>query len=239
MGNEEKKAIKISSLVEEDDRTKKRTIISIVSIICAIAAVVVLFTAFVWPKWAVTRTETLKEAKDAAQGNALQLPSSPETSVTALPSNATVLMQHMPQTVGAYARKGITLINTWQSANPIEEFTVVYSIGNPQWKDLTITVAQWPTRDGASAQYGAVAAALKKNVNNTEINTGKVVVDGSQTGSYVLLKTAISEAASSRGAPSPVNVTEPATALWSNGTCLFEVTGPLNQVEQFYKQFPL
>jgi hypothetical protein len=108
----------------------------------------------------------------------------------------------------------------WSSANPIEEYTVVYSTGDSA-KDVTLKVAQWSTADDAKKQYDALAATL----TGEELGSGNVKVSGSTTGSYVV-KTDAADA-------------NKASALWQNGTVVLQASGEKTAVQQFYKQFPL
>jgi hypothetical protein len=87
----------------------------------------------------------------------------------------------MPDSVSTFARTKADAATDWSSANPIEEYTVVYSTGDSA-KDVTLKVAQWSTADDAKKQYDALAATL----TGEELGSGNVKVSGSTTGTYVV-----------------------------------------------------
>lgn len=188
-----------------------------VSIGLIFAVIIALATAFIWPGWADKLTSnqqqenvepTVKRRKDVK----------PSTSVTALPANATELVKHMPDTVGAYARKGVSESTNWKNAKPIEEHTVTYSTGSANGS-VTLVVAQWPEADTAGSEYQKLVSGL----SGEKVESGNVRVAGNITGAYQLHRVS-----STSG-----------VALWRNDTCIFQVSGPFDAVKEFYTSFPL
>ncbi|PLS29661.1 hypothetical protein [Bifidobacterium parmae] len=190
----------------------------LIAVIIAAALVVVLalLSAFVWPGWALNKnaTGTQNSAQQTAE------PTTPSIKATALPDNATELLKAMPDSVLNYARTKADASTTWNSATPLEEYTLTYSTGKKA-ADVTLVVAQWSTSDPAKTQYDALA----KNLTGKSIASGAVKVQGDTTGDYVV-KTDSGDA-------------KKATALWRNDTVVFQATGSKAAVQRFYQKFPL
>lgn len=189
----------------------------LIAVIIAAALVVVLalLSAFVWPGWALNKNA------GTTQNSAPQTaPTSPSIKATALPDNATELLKAMPDSVLDYARTKADASTTWNSAAPLEEYTLTYSTGKKA-ADVTLVVAQWSTSDPAKTQYDALAKALTGKTTAS----GAVKVKGDTTGDYVV-KTDSGNAKN-------------ATALWRNDTVVFQATGLKDSIQRFYQKFPL
>lgn len=191
----------------------------LIAVIIAAALVIILalLSAFVWPGWALN-----KNADGAQTGKTQQTtqPTTPSIKATALPDNATELLKAMPDSVLNYARTKADASTTWNSASPLEEYTLTYSTGKKA-ADVTLVVAQWTTADPAKTQYDALA----KGLTGKSVASGAVKVQGDTTGDYVV-KTNADDA-------------KKATALWRNDTVVFQVTGAKDAVQRFYQKFPL
>ncbi|NEG55958.1 hypothetical protein [Bifidobacterium platyrrhinorum] len=188
-----------------------------VVIAAALVIILALLSAFVWPGWA------LNKGGNASQGAGTQQtaePTTPSIKATALPDNATELLKAMPDSVLNFARTKADASTTWNSATPLEEYTLTYSTGKKA-ADVTLVVAQWSESDPAKTQYDALAKA----VTGKTIASGAVKVQGDATGDYVV-KTDSGDA-------------KKATALWRNDTVVFQATGSKASVQRFYQKFPL
>ncbi|MFC5221680.1 hypothetical protein [Bifidobacterium leontopitheci] len=182
-----------------------------------VAAVVVLalLSAFVWPGWALNKTDEVEQV----QQQTAKEPTKPSIKATKLPDDATELLKAMPDSVLNYARTKAGTSETWQSASPLEEYTITYSTGTKS-KDVTVIVGQWSDSDTAKKQYDALA----ENLTGKELKSGNVKVSGKTTGTYTVHADADGKQA---------------TALWQNDTAVFEVTGGKESVLRFYPSFPL
>jgi hypothetical protein len=203
-------------MAQTQSTSSHRRLVAVVTAI-AVVIILVLLSAFVWPRWAVKSSDESASTPSQSQTSKA---ATPTVSATALPTDASTLLKTMPDTVQNFARIKADAATDWSSANPIEEYTVVYSTGDSA-KDVTLKVAQWSTADDAKKQYDALAATL----TGEELGSGNVKVSGSTTGSYVV-KTDAADA-------------NKASALWQNGTVVLQASGEKTAVQQFYKQFPL
>ena len=176
-------------------------------VVMIVAALVVVLSAFVWPGWALNKTD---EVTKVQQQTATE-PTKPSIKATALPDDASELLKAMPDSVLNYARTKAGASETWKSASPLEEYTLTYSTGKSA-KDVTVIVAQWSDSDTVKKQYDELA----KNLTGKELKSGDVKVSGKSTGSYTVR-------ADSKGGKT-------ATALWQNDTVVFEVTGSKESV---------
>ena len=189
-----------------------------VVIAAAVVVVVAVVTAFWVPGWAVRKEETVT-AEPSAQATQTADPT-PTISASALPSDASELLNAMPDTVLNYARTAASASTEWTSAAPIEEYTLVYSTGDDA-NDVTLVVAQWSDKDSAKKQYDALTGGL----TGKELASGNVKVSGSNTGSYVTREDASN--------------TNNAVSVWQNDTVVFRATGAKQAVQDLTKRFPL
>lgn len=100
---------------------------------------------------------------------------------------------------------------------------------------LTVRAGQWETAEEAAAVADAVAQGLPEaqapdgtpSAGSTAAPalpaTGDVVVDGETVGTYTVV-----DAGDGTG-----------VAVWSNGTAVLEITGPVGQILDLYAAFPL
>ncbi len=184
-----------------------------------VLVVVALLTAFVWPGWANRLMPGAVQETSQTTGTKTKKKTGSATPVP-LASDATTLLKAMPDEVGSFARQTVSDTSEWKDASPIEEHSITYSTGSNDDGTVTLLVAQWASGDDAEKQYQSVLSMLK----GKRIAAGAVKVSGQQTGSYELHDT---------------SKANQVVALWRNDTCLFQVTGPTDAVEDFYKSFPL
>jgi hypothetical protein len=187
-----------------------------------VLVVFVLLTAFVWPGWATRSSSQATGTTVASQAEAKkkETQETPSIKAKALPKSATELLKSMPDAVGTYARQDVTDSKTWTSASPLEEHTVVYSTGTSS-ADVTLVVAQWAKSDNAKTEYTTLVGQL----SGKRVAAGNVKVSGQNTGAYEVHENA-SDA-------------KKGVAVWQNDTCVFQVTGSLDAVKDFYQKFPL
>lgn len=191
---------------------RNRLIVSLIAIFVIVAAVV---TAFLWPGWALKKKGGML-TNQVATTSANATPTIPPQP---LPSNASALVKAvLPDSSGTYSRQSVTVTQVWESSQPIEEYVATYSNG-VKGQEMTVTVAQWSTSDYALKQYQAISGQL----TGKQIATGNVVVNGSQTGSYTVHE----------DAKDPSR----AVAVEQNATALFQMTGPKDQMTDFFAKY--
>lgn len=134
-------------------------------------------------------------------------------------NDASDLMTAMPGKVGQYTQIHSEISKQWASYQPIEEYTIVYGNGS-YTNDLTLIVAQWKNNADAQQRFDS----LDTEIPGEYFTSGEVKVAGRTVGSYVV-KTQ--------------DNSSKAVALWRNDTVVFEVTGGIDAVVQFYQDFPL
>ena len=186
----------------------------LIAVVVAAAVVIILavLSAFVWPGWAIQ--------KNSQQKTESSEPTKPTIDATALPDDASELLKAMPGSVLNYARTKADASTTWNSASPLEEYTLTYSTGDAA-KDVTLVAAQWSSADNAKTQYDALVAAQ----TGDESASGNVKVSGNVTGAYVVK----ADASNSKNA----------VAIWQNDTVVFQATGTKEAVDRFYQKFPM
>ncbi|MBR6439894.1 MAG: hypothetical protein IKS61_01060 [Aeriscardovia sp.] len=183
-------------------------------IVIVVAAILVLISAFIWPGWAHRKAQPSQAQAQAPQTS--QVSPARTVKFVPLPQGATKLEEAMPNYVGSYARISVKPATTWQKGYPIEEWVVTYDDGQD---DVTLLAAQWPLAGNAAGEYSSLSSALQ----GTSLSSGKVTVNGAQTGNYEVKE---------EEKPSQT------TALWQNSTCVFEATGPGKSAQSFWRAFP-
>ena len=195
----------------------------LIAVVVAAAVVIILavLSAFVWPGWAIQKNDgTSTTTQNSQQKTESSEPTKPTIDATALPDDASELLKAMPGSVLNYARTKADASTTWNSASPLEEYTLTYSTGDAA-KDVTLVAAQWSSADNAKTQYDALVAAQ----TGDESASGNVKVSGNVTGAYVVK----ADASNSKNA----------VAIWQNDTVVFPATGTKEAVDRFYQKFPM
>ena len=188
----------------------------------ALVVVLALVSAFIWPGWALNKGDEANSQGTTSQGASQDAsePTTPSIDAVALPDDASELLKAMPGSVLNYARTKADASTTWNSASPLEEYTLTYSTGDAA-KDVTLVAAQWSSADNAKTQYDALVAAQ----TGDESASGNVKVSGNVTGAYVVK----ADASNSKNA----------VAIWQNDTVVFQATGTKEAVDRFYQKFPM
>lgn len=190
---------------------------NVVVAVAAIATILALVSAFAWPGWAV------RSSNQPAPSVSVQS-ATPSVSASSLPANASALLNALPNTVGEFARQGITSTQNWAGNGPIEEYTVVYSNGDSA-RDITLVLAQWESSDDAANTYTELRNALSGEVQAH----GNIKAANTATGKYVVV---------TDGDGDPTDSTH-AEALWRNDTVVFQASGAYASVQAFYLGFPM
>ncbi|PNP89566.1 hypothetical protein HXT27_03470 [Gardnerella sp. DNF00502] len=179
-----------------------------------LVVVLAFLSAFVWPGWALNHSDNT-HSKHVATA-----PKTPSIQAKKLPTNASALLKAMPDSVLDFARVDASASAIWNNASPLEEYTLKYSTGE-NGDDVSVIVAQWPTKDSSTKQYEALVSGLKGD----DLATGKIQVSSKTVGSYIV-----------RSSEEDKNH---ATVIWQNDTAVFQVSGAKQAVERFYRSFPM
>ncbi|MCB7138212.1 hypothetical protein [Cellulosimicrobium marinum] len=191
---------------------RRRRLAVLVALLVVVALVVVLL-AYVWPGF----------ARPAAEAE-------PEPTVTVTAASPTPTLEPaerttssrfadaLPSTVLGLALRSDAETDTWQEADALEAYELVYADGaGATATTVTVVAGQWAT----DAEAEAAATALLDDAEPTA--EGDVTVDGEQAGRYAVV-------------PGPDGT---ATVTWRNGTAVLQATGPADLVEDVYAAYPL
>ncbi len=198
----------------------------LIAVVVAAALVIVfaVLSAFVWPGWALrSSTDSTAAATSQSEDDTNEddtTADEPSIDAVDLPDDASELLKAMPDTVLNFARIAAEGSTNWSASAPLEEYTLTYSTGDTTL-DVTLVVAQWSTSDEASTEYESLSGAL----TGEELGSGDVKVSGETTGSYVARVDSSDDTQ--------------AIAVWQNDTVVFQATGAVESIQDFYMEFPL
>ena len=134
----------------------------------------------------------------------------------------TVLFATLPDTVRQYVLTAITPGDLAAQVGALEAYDLTYA-GALADVDATYTVqvVQWATPEEATAAAAALSATL-----GTASSTGEVLVAGTVAGAFSLFGEGDS-------------TTEPAHAVWTNGTLVLHANGPAADIRNVYLAYSL
>lgn len=124
---------------------------------------------------------------------------------------------NLPATVLQYALASSEDDPEWVAAGALEAYADVYA--DSAGEQVTVRSGQWATAEEATAQQAALAEGLTGEV----LESGPVSVAGEQTGAVTIVD---------RGDGT-------GTAVWSNGTGVFQLTALIADVRNAFAAFPV
>lgn len=198
-------------------------------LIPAIIGVVVLVVAAIVVGIVVSSNGDTDEAPPAVATTILLPSPTPTLEPVARPAT-TAFAVALPTTVLQYALATSVPDAEWQAAGAIEAYTETYSDGGSG--TVTVRAGQWETPAEATAFAASLVAAVPaapapdpsaSPTGPTLPQTGEVTAGGAAAGTYT-----ISDAGDGTG-----------IAVWTNGSAVFQVTGPVAEIVDFYNAFPL
>lgn len=216
-----------------DGAARKRRMLLIGGIAAAVVVVGGLTTALL-----LNRDDAPQQATDAAT---VFLPSPTPTVASATREAATPFAAALPASVLQFALATSANDEAWLAAGAIEAYTETYTDGGAG--TVTVRAGQWETAEEAAAHAQRLAAELPAaEPGASEPSTpepsasagagstgpalapesGDVTVDGTVVGTYTWGL-----------------VGADGVAVWSNGTTVFKVTGPAEEIRDFYSAYPL
>ncbi|WP_456787783.1 hypothetical protein [Cellulomonas sp. P5_C5] len=134
----------------------------------------------------------------------------------------------LPTSVLQYALATSAPDAEWQAAGAVEAYTETYTDGGSG--TVTVRSGQWETNEEANAFAATLFAALPVAPSPSASpsgpalpQTGEVTAAGAVAGTY-----SIADAGDGTG-----------VAVWTNGTTVFQVTAPVEDIVNVYNAFPL
>lgn len=199
-----------------------------------VAAVVVLLAAVVVVAVLVNRGGAEPSVPPAA--STVQLPSPTPTVEPVARDATTPFASALPTSVLQYALASSAANDSWLDAGAVEAYAETYTDGGSG--SVEVLAGQFDTPE-AAAQFGQglvtaagqddsgdplpSAAAGSDGTAPSLLDSGDVLVQGASAGSYVVVD---------RGDGTGV-------AAWWNGTVVFQVTGPADDIADLYAAYPL
>lgn len=176
------------------------------------------------------------EMSPAPAAETATLASPTATTAPVARTSTTAFAAALPLTFLQYALAASGPEDAWAAAGALEAYTETYTDGGTA--QVVVQSGQWETPQEAAAHLATLATALPAGIPAdpaptetagattapaTLPQTGEVVVDGQAVGTFTIV-----DAGDGTG-----------VALWSNGTTVFRVTAPVEQVRDVYAAFPL
>ncbi|WP_169164495.1 hypothetical protein [Cellulomonas taurus] len=177
-----------------------------------VVGVVVLAGAGVAAWFLLNRDEPAAQQQEVVQA---PVPTSALTPVDRAATSA--FAANLPGTVLQYALTGSQQDTEWSTVGALESYLDSYA--DEAGDQMTVHSGQWASADQARAQQESMAGALTGEV----LSSGPVTVDGQDTGAVTVV-----DLGDGNGA-----------ALWSNGTGVFVLTAPVDDVTNAYAAYPV
>ncbi|MCF4119447.1 hypothetical protein L1785_00430 [Antribacter sp. KLBMP9083] len=189
---------------------RRRLVVAVLAGILAL--VLVLLLGFVWPGF--WRSDEEPEPLPTVTVTAPA--PTPTVDAMARAPEETAFQKALPSAVLQFALVSQAESPATLDAGAVEAWTFEYGDGS---RTVTVVAGQWATPEEATAATQAMMAAAGQPTAQGDVLVGDQVV-----GTYVI---------------TPGSAADLAVATWHNGTAVFQATGPLDVIEEFYAAFPL
>jgi len=169
-------------------------------------------------------------AAPPAVASTVLLPSPTPTVAPVARTATSAFATALPASVMQYALATSAENPAWTTAGAIEAYTETYTDGGTG--SVTVNAGQWETPAEATTFAATLAAPAPAAANPTATadpgapklpQSGDVTAAGATVGTYT-----ISDLGNGTG-----------TAVWTNGTTVFQVTAPVADIVDFYSAYPL
>jgi len=177
-----------------------------------VVGIVVLAGAGVAAWFLLDRDEPAAQQQEVVQA---PVPTSALTPVDRAATSA--FAANLPGTVLQYALTSSQQDTEWSTVGALESYLDSYA--DEAGDQMTVHSGQWASADQARAQQESMAGALTGEV----LSSGPVTVDGQDTGAVTVV-----DLGDGNGA-----------AVWSNGTGVFVLTAPVDDVTNAYAAYPV
>ena len=205
----------------ENPTLKRRRVVAVLAFIGLVVGGTAVFTAIIWPGFAIADALPAPEPAAIAPAPDLQLSPLERT------GEQTELVAQFPDIVGVWVQSGISGYMNWQNDNAVEAWTITYADGtlldepgrSPY--SVQLIVGQWASASEASVFF----KSQTKGITN-ELMSGQVTAaeSGQAVGQYIL-------------ATDPYDGS--AIMWWRNGTVVIKAVGPIDLLPDFYSIYPL
>jgi hypothetical protein len=160
-----------------------------------------------------------------AAASTIVVPSPTPTLAPVARTATTPLAAALPTSVLQFALASSTQSPDWVAKGALEAYDEQYSDG--KGGTIGLRVGQWPTVDEATAVFtglatGSAGASATPDQNGLPRN-GQVSVGGKNVGAYTIVN----------------NGDGTGTALWTNGTAVFQLSTTVGEVARAYAAYPL
>lgn len=191
----------------------RRRRLVVIGLAAFLALVLLLLLGFVWPGF--WRAE--EEEPEPLPTVTVTAPApTPTVDAMARAAEETAFQKALPSTVLQFALVSQAESPATLDAGAVEAWTFEYGDGA---RTVTVVAGQWATPEEATAAAQAMMAAAGQPTAQGDVLVGDQVV-----GTYAIM---------------PGSTPDLAVATWHNGTTVFQATGPLDVIEEFYAAFPL
>lgn len=191
----------------------RRRRLVVIGLAAFLALVLLLLLGFVWPGF--WRSE--EEEPEPLPTVTVTAPApTPTVDAMARAAEETAFQKALPSAVLQFALVSQAESPATLDAGAVEAWTFEYGDGA---RTVTVVAGQWATPEEATAATQAMMAAAGQPTAQGDVLVGDQVV-----GTYAI---------------TPGSAPDLAVATWHNGTTVFQATGPLDVIEEFYAAFPL
>ncbi len=167
----------------------------------------------------------------AAVTSTTLLPSPTPTVAPAAREKGSAFLDALPSSVLQYAWASVAADEAWRTSGALEAYDVTYTDGGSgtvlvragQWRTAAEVTAFQTTLTGQLATKAGSPTAGSTASAGPATSTGDVTVGGVTVGTWTIVPQA-------DGA---------GTVVWSNGTTLFEASGPASELADLYAAYPL
>lgn len=173
-----------------------------------------------------------------AQPADVVLPSPTATVAPAARTATTPFASALPTTVLQYALATSEDDSTWLARNAVEAYAETYTDG--AGTTVTVQAGQWETAEEATTVLGALAAELPTAAVTDAATADATTSTAAAGGPAVLEQGDVLVGGAPTGTVTVVDAGDgTGIALWSNGTTVFRVTGPVADIANLYAAYPL
>lgn len=214
-----------------DDAARKRRMLLIGGVAAGVLVVGGLTTALL-----LNRADAPQQATDAAT---VFLPSPTPTVAPAAREAATPFATALPASVLQFALATSVNDETWLAAGAIEAYTETYTDGGAG--TVTVQAGQWETAQEAAAHAQRLAAELPAASASGDASASDGASASADSTAPALTPESgeVTVAGTAVGTYTWGLVGADGVAVWSNGTTVFRVTGPAEEIRDFYNAYPL
>ncbi|MCL2089904.1 MAG: hypothetical protein FWH11_01545 [Micrococcales bacterium] len=180
-------------------------------VLVAVAVVTVVVAVAAW--FVVGGRDTLTAATERVP--------SPTPTLSPAPRSTLPFATVLPSTVLQYALLASADNGEWLAVGALEAYLEEFGDGGSS--TFTLRAGQWATVDEAATAFDGFTAGATLLAGGTLRPTGSILADGVEVGTYLVADIGGGNA----------------TVTWANSTAVLQLTGPVAEVEQVFRAFPV